>query len=448
MKDHLKYFVLLMILGQSLFAQTWKTDTTWLKVQGAEWDTLISKATSFSTWYSDGRVILGGYRPSPEYGHYPYLLQFNLAEAEPVAQQIPFNGFPEKFKNSANIINHFAAHFFRIPEHNRIIWHYDHSIAVTDTNYRYIKWNFEPMEWKNGKDRFYADYSLHVNAHHYIRFLGAKYKRRDFIRGKREGIARFGKFEAPGLKPDEFVGIGRLNLQDLLNTQEVKIRHEKLELFKLCDTLHNRWVLNRYATFLDDQDILWFSDDFGRNLVRYDLNSGQQNCYSLVNSRPAFLPAHEYDIICDPLPLNDKREYDFNKIDINDFGPQIYHAEKGRIGVLDNSRILVDESRDWFFRAYVIHTKDSAFIETLKPYFLSGAAFNPIRWYGSQWFMFYEFRKLSTMEITQLLAVPDRDYLFVHADAQSVTLLKPMGEGAERKLGLVRVSGGLREGKD
>ncbi len=448
MKRSLIILFLYLSVFPILSAQTWKTDTTWLKGQGAEWDTLISKAASFSTWYSDGRVILGGYRPRPEYGHYPYLLQFNLAEAEPVAQQIPFNGFPDKFKNSANIINHFAAHFFRIPEHNRIIWHYDHSIAVTDTNYRYIKWNFEPMEWKNGKDRFYADYSLHVNAHHYIRFLGAKYKRRDFIRGKREGIARFGKFEAPGLKPDEFVGIGRLNLHDLLNTQEAKIRHEKLELFKLCDTLHNRWVLNRYATFLDDQDVLWFSDDFGRNLVRYDLNSEQQNCYSLVNSRPAFLPVQQFDIFPQPFALNAKREYDFNKRTWADFGTQIYHAERGKIGPIENAHIFVDESLDVFFRYYVIRTNDPTLLESLKPYYLSAIAYNPFRWYGVPWIPVFEFRKLSTMEITGTFVVPDRDYLFVHADAQSVTLLKPMGEGAERKLGLVRVSGGLREGKD
>jgi hypothetical protein len=98
MKRSLIILFLYLSVFPILSAQTWKTDTTWLKGQGAEWDTLISKAASFSTWYSDGRVILGGYRHSPEYGHYPYLLQFNLAEAEPVAQQIPFNGFPVKLR--------------------------------------------------------------------------------------------------------------------------------------------------------------------------------------------------------------------------------------------------------------------------------------------------------------------------------------------------------------
>jgi hypothetical protein len=441
MKRSLIILFLYLSLFQILSAQSWKTDTTWINGQGSEWDTLISKAQGFSVWHDAGKVILGGYRPRPEYGDFPYLLEFNLADAEPVALSIPFTGFPEKFKNSSNVINHNVEHFFQIPEHNRILWHKDHFVTVTDTNYRYIKSYFEPMEWKNNKDKYYADYTMHINAHHYIRFLGAKYERKDFTKGKREGIARFGKFEAPGLRADEFVGIGRLNLHDLLNTKDVKIRHEKLELFKLCDTLHNRWTINRYATFLDNKDILWFSDDFGRNLVRYDLNSGHQNCYSLMNSRPAFLPDQEYDILREPFPLNDKREYDFNKINIDDFGPQIYHAEKGRIGVLDHSRILVDESRDMFFRAYVIHTKDSAFIETLKPYFLSGAQFNPIRWYGSQWFMFYEYRKLSTMEITQILAVPDREYLFVNADAKGITFLKAIGNGNERKLGLVKVSG-------
>lgn len=441
MKKPLALLTLMISASSMLFAQSWKTDTTWISGKGAEWDTLISKARGYSVWHSDGRVIIGGYRPSPEYGDYPYLLQFNLADAAPVAQQIPFNGFPERlFRNTTTgIMNYFKEHFFRIPELNRIVWHYDHYVTVTDTNYRYIKSYFEPMDWKNGKDRYYADYTMHVNAHHYIRFLGTKYERKDFIKGKREGIARFGRFEAPGLKSDEFVGIGRLNPQAILDTQKVKIRHQKAEVLKLCDPLHIRWVTARYATYLDANEVLWFSDDFGRNVVRYDLNSGRQQCYSLMNHRPPFLPSPDYDILPKSLPLNDKREYDFNKLNLNDDGAQIVHSGKDSVGVLDHLNLWVDESRDVLFRYYVIRTNDSTFIETLKPYFLPNVAYNPSRRFGYRWLVVCEFRKLSTMEVTRTVIVPDREYYFVKADPDSFTLLKAMGEGEARKFGLVRV---------
>lgn len=441
MKKHLIILMLSLSLSPSVFTQSWKMDTTWINGKGAEWDTLISKAKGYSVWHSDDHVIIGGYRPRPEYGHYPYLLQFNLAEAAPVAEQIPFYGFPERlFRNTTTgLFNYYNEHFFRIPEHNRIVWHYDHYVTVTDTNYRFIKSYFEPMEWKNKQDQYYADYNMHVSANHYVRFIQAFHERRDFIRGRNKGITRYGRFKAPGLKSDEFVGIGRLNLQAILDTRKVKIQQEKPEVLKLCDTLHNRWVTARYATYLDANEALWFGDDFSRNVVRYDLNSGQQQCYSLMNSRPPFLPSPQYDILPKALPLNDKREYDSNKNNINDHGAQIVYAEKGSVGVLDNIMLWVDESRDVLFRYYMIRTNDSTFIETLKPYFLSNVANNPIPWYGVRWFVVCEFRKLSTMEVTRTVIVPDREYYFVKADAESFTLLKAMGKGAERKFGLVRV---------
>ena len=428
----LVYFSINLLLGQS-----WRMDTTWVSGEGENWDLMISQPDGYFPYYSNGKCIVGAHVPNA-CGIFPYLFYFDTREKPIVARPIPFTGFPEEiFKDSrTGGMHYFMDRFFEIPGQNRIVWHSDQFLTVTDTNLHFIKRYFEPVIWKKKRDSYHSDMDLHITEKYYIRFIGGYFHRKDF-HGKKEGITRFGKFMAPKLSENQFAGIGRMNIQALLDSQEVKIKQEKIDLFDYCDTVRSRWTLNRYATYLDSNEVLWFMDDFSRNIVRYELNTGNQKCFSLMEKRADFFPAGEYDFLPQARPLNEKREYDFNKMNYSDFGTKIEKINKGRVGNLEDFYICVDESKDVLFRAYYIVTKDSILKNALIPYCLSvenlqtDSKTRSVFWVG-------EYRKLSTMEITRIGVLPFPDFNLLQADAESFTLFKAMWDGDVRKFGLVR----------
>jgi hypothetical protein len=430
----LVYFSINILLGQS-----WRMDTTWVSGEGENWDLMISQPDAYYPYYSNGKCIIGGHMPNT-CGTFPYLFHFDTRHKPIVARPVPFKGFPEKLYklSKTGAMFYRMDQFFEFPEKNRIIWHHDHYITVTDTNLNYIKSYFEEMKWKKKKNTYYADFNLHINSRHYIRLLLTTHKRKFQEKGDKIFV-RYGAFMAPGLKSGEVSGIGRLNINDLLDSKDTKVRQMKTEVFKTCDSLHLRQLSNRYASHMDSNEILWASDDLSRNIVRYDLNTGQQRCYSLMDSRPAFLPQGEYDVLPQPHQIIQGKKFEQGGSDGWDYSPKIIHVERGKIGVLDNYNLYVDESKDILFRGYGLSTSDSILKMNLKPYYLSASEPIEDRRHRVA-YRIYEFRRLSTMEIISTVAVGEKGYHFLYAEPDNFTLFKAMWDGDVRKFALVRVS--------
>jgi hypothetical protein len=435
-------FLFLLLACATPFAgstQTWKFDTTWVAGDDVAYEAMVTDADYLETCFSDGRLFVTG--RSKVKGRLPHFFYLDTREVTPVARAVPFKGLPEKlFKDAkTGIIQLQPEKVYYVPEHNRIIWNTAWSVTVTDTNFNFIKHFYEPYTWKQGKDRYYMDRGLCVNASYYIRFVNSQYERKDF-HGKREGIARFGKYLAPGLPDDQFPGIRPLDIHSILEAKKAKLKPGPQVHFQKCDTVHIRWVDSKQAIQLTEDSVLWFVDDFGRNLVRYHMPTNKQNCYSFMHNRSPFISDDAYDILPQRTKMNERNEIEFRKLNFYDLFPTIiHHAERGRTGILQNYEVFVNEEEDVVFRSLGMSTNDSILINTLMPYIPEEFQFTPD--YSkrmSYWLV--EYRTLSTMEPTHFMVIPSKNQNVIMGDANGFTMLESLWDGDIRKWALIRVS--------
>lgn len=433
------FVTLLLVIPFVLSAQSdiWKFDTTWVRGEGLNWEMMLSYPRNYSVDYSDGKVLVEGYF----YGAnktFPHSFYFDSKELNPIARPIPFSGLPKQYRHEGTKdIFYCPSSLFCLHKHNRIVWQNSPFVTISDTNFNFIK-NFNEPDWKANGDEYHFREQSFINSEYYIRMLNAFWKRKDFPRNKWD-FTRFTEPYAPGLKPNQFAGIGFINLKAALDPDIKKVEIDRIVLFETCDTFYKRDMIHNdeRAGYLDSNNVFWMTDNCNRNMIRYDIKSGVQRCYSMLAERPSFLPKDEFDILPPGEMVNRDTIYEFRKSGISKYYTKIHHINRGKVGTTGDYHLFVDEAQDRMFRQWIIITRDSLLISTLKSVMPPGVS-NFRDYNGLYYFSILEYRKLSTMKVERFVVLPAKGTYLLTADSSSFTLFRDLWEGDLRKWAVVK----------